>query len=80
MSTPTIPEQLLETRLLVSFREFGAMLGISSSGVRQQADRGAIPTVPVGGRRMVPISEVRRIKRASDQAAANRAAAEAPTA
>ncbi len=79
MSTPNTPEEMLRTRIAVSFSEFGALFGISPSGVRQQADRGAIPTMRFGGRRLIPIGEVRRLKAAADRAAA-RSAAEAPAA
>lgn len=79
MSTPVI-DKLLKSRIAVSYAEFGSLIGITAGGVRQQVARGALPFVPVGGRRLIPISEVQRIKMISDQAAADRAAAEALTA
>lgn len=60
MSTPKVTE-LLETRIALSYKEFGSLIGLSSGGIRQQVARGALSFTRVGGRRLIPIGEVRRI-------------------
>jgi hypothetical protein len=37
------------------------LIGITAGGVRQQVARGALAHTQVGGRRLIPIAEVRRI-------------------
>jgi helix-turn-helix protein len=45
------------------FREVGTMFGVSRDSIKRLWKSGDLATITVGGRRLVPLSEVERIER-----------------
>lgn len=52
-----------EGRRAFGLREFAVMFGISTDSAKRLATAGALHTIKVGGRRLVPIGEIERIER-----------------
>ena len=48
------------TRLTVSIKEAAAALGVSTSSVWRWARAGELPSVRIGGRRLIPCDALRR--------------------
>jgi excisionase family DNA binding protein len=46
---------------LIAIAEAARMLGVSTFTVRRLANAGALKTINVGARRLVPISEIERV-------------------
>lgn len=72
MSTSTTVAELLDTRLALSYKEFGVLIGLTAGGIRQQCNRGVLSVVRFGGRSLIPISEVHRLKDRIDAVTAAR--------
>ena len=52
-----------QTRRAFTIGEFSGMFGISRDSAKRHAKRGTLRTIMVGGRRLVPLSEVERIEK-----------------
>jgi len=63
MTQPLSADQLLAERAVVTLREYGRLLGMSASAVRERADRGrlGVPTVQLvpHGARFIRTSDIR---------------------
>lgn len=63
MTQPLSADQLLAERVVVTLREYGALLGMSASAVQARADRGrlGVPTVQLvpHGARFVRTADIR---------------------
>lgn len=55
--------QETDSRRAVSISEFARMFSISKDSVKRHARGGALRTIRLGGRRLVPASEISRVER-----------------
>lgn len=54
--------QMDEQQQAFGLGTFGKMFGVSRDTCVRAADRGELKTIPIAGRRMIPRSEVERVK------------------
>ena len=54
----------MSEQTLYGFSETGKRWGVSPWTVRRAAERGELKTVNIGARRMIPLSEIRRVEEA----------------
>lgn len=52
-----------ETRRAYGLSEFADMFGISRDSAKRAAKRGDLKTIRLGGRRLVPLTEIERIEK-----------------
>jgi excisionase family DNA binding protein len=60
-SVPTTIIDHRPQRVALSVREWAALVGISLSTAHEQVRRGDVRSVRLGGRRLIPASEVERL-------------------
>ena len=52
-----------DSRRAYGIREFAEMFGISIDAAKRLGKSGALRTIKLGGRRLVPVAEIERIER-----------------